>query len=138
MRIARLPHYTTTPPLQKNTTPMAECQKTIHDHTIDAHLGMKLSVWYADDPCKAAICIAELEEDLVTLRYKVVDLDIEYTRDHARASIVQFCVGQKVLLYHFSRAVGRCQRLEEFLSSSQSPPLTPQTTRRCSKNLACR
>ena len=118
-RIARLPHYTTTLPLQKNTTPMAECRKTIHDHTIDAHLGMKLSVWYADDPCKAAICIDELEEDLTMERYKVVGLDIEYTRDHAMVAVVQFCVGQKVLLYHFSRAVGRCQRLEEFLSSEK-------------------
>ena len=53
------------------------------------------------------------------LRYKVVGLDIEYTRDHATAAVVKFCVGQKVLLYHCSRVVGRCQRLEEFLSSEK-------------------
>ena len=102
-------HYTTTLQLQKSTMPMTKCWKFNHDHTIDAHLGMKLSVWYADNTSKAAIRIEELEEDMVMLRYKVVDLDIEYIRDHDRDAVVQFCVRQKVLLYHISRADGRCQ-----------------------------
>src|SRR4051812_8150365 len=53
------------------------------------------------------------------LRYKVVSLGIEYTQDHDRDVVVQFCVEQKVLLYYFSRVVGRCQRLGVFLSSEK-------------------
>lgn len=96
--------------------PIIECRKTIHDHRL-----------YANDPCKASICIDELEEDLETLRYKVVGLDIEYTWDHDRAAVVQFCVGRKLLLYHFSRAIGRCERLEKFLSSEKYTSATADT-----------
>ena len=47
-------------------------------------------------------------------RYKIVGLDLEYTRDRKRTALLQLPMRNHCLLYHVCRAKCVCPELREF------------------------
>lgn len=92
------------------------------NYTVDAHLEKKLFMRYTDDPEKAAGYIDDLERFLTMESYKVVGLNIDFTKRRTRkqyVTVLQLCICDNVFLYHFCRASSPCQRLGEFLGNDR-------------------
>jgi hypothetical protein len=94
------------------------------EYNVDTHMRDKdLTVMYTDDPVKVGKSIDTMEQLLASAKYKVVGFALQFTQGHPRydqkIAVVQLCVGDQVLLYHYSLAGRPCARLERFVNSTQ-------------------
>jgi hypothetical protein len=87
------------------------------EYTVTAHGTTKLTVIHTNASAEVAKVIAMYERWLQDPmdRYKIVGLDLEYTRDRKRTALLQLSMRNHCLLYHVCRAKSVCPELREFL-----------------------
>ena len=78
-----------------------------HETTVPCHGTTKISVTYTNMAARVDEWICKVEAVLAAADVKIVGVDVEYTRKGWKpqvAAVVQFCVGQDVLVYHYCHA----------------------------------
>jgi hypothetical protein len=94
------------------------------EHHVDTHVrGKDLMVVYTDDPVKVEKSIDTMEQLLASAKYKVVSFALQFTQGRTgydqKVAVVQLCVGDQVLLYHYCLAARPCACLHRFDNSTQ-------------------
>jgi hypothetical protein len=94
------------------------------EHRVDTHVrGKDLTVVYTDDLVVVEKSIDTMEQLLASAKYKVVGFALQFTQGHTRydqkVAVIQLCMGDQVLLYHYCLAARPCARLGRFVNSTQ-------------------
>lgn len=98
---------------------MDDGQQTTQYYKVTAHATTDLDVVYTNEIHKVEEVIAMYEQWLQEEKYRFVGLDIEYTRENLYGqwaiAVLQLSMREDVLVYHFCRAKGRSEALDNFL-----------------------
>ena len=81
----------------------------------------ELSVVYTNNPVWVEHSIHIMEVLLAEDKYKVVRVDLEYTRARAgscpKAAVTNMCMRNHVLVYHYCLATRPCERFARFVNN---------------------
>lgn len=98
-----------------------EIKPFIYFHVLSCHSTMIINVIYTNMAKHVDAWIAEIEVKLdASVKPKIVGVDVEYTKKvHYRqtAAVLQLCVGEEVLVYHYERGDEEPERLPSFLAN---------------------
>ena len=103
------------------------------EHKVETHATeTDISVVYTIDPAVVDNDINTVEQLLTREKYKVVDIDLQYTAGlpgkDQKVAIAQLCVRHHVLIYHYCMATEPCVRFARFVNSTDYKFATVETT----------
>ena len=102
------------------------------EHRVETHAReMDLSAVYTIDPAVVDDYINSVEQLLAGDKYKVVDIDLQYTAScpgiDQKVAIAQLCVCHHVLIYHYRMTTEPCDRFNRFVNSTDYKFATVET-----------